>query len=55
MQGKCAEAEQLLRQAQAMREKALGPEHPDVAASLNYRARLLKAQVRAVRNSQDLS
>ena len=34
-EGKYAEAEPLHRRALAMREKALGPEHPDVAQSLN--------------------
>ncbi|CAN0553959.1 unnamed protein product, partial [Ectocarpus sp. 12 AP-2014] len=30
--------------SEGIREKALGPEHPDVASSLNSRAGLLKAQ-----------
>ena len=38
-----AEAEPLYKQALAIREKALGPEHPDVAQSLeNYSALLRK-------------
>ena len=51
-QGKYAEAEPLYERSQAIREKALGPEHPDVAQSLNNRAFLLKSQVRAVINFQ---
>ena len=35
----------------AIREKALGPEHPDVAKSLNNLARLLPEQ-RSIRESQ---
>jgi len=36
-QGQYAKAESLFQQALALREKALGPEHPDVATSLeNY-------------------
>ena len=46
-QGKYNEAEPLYERSQAIREKVLGPEHPDVAQSLNNRALLLKAQVRA--------
>ncbi len=40
MQGKYAEAELLNKRALAIREKALGLEHPDVAASLNNLAAL---------------
>ena len=36
-QGNYAEAEPLYQRALAIREKALGPEHPDTAASLNNR------------------
>ncbi|MCH6578498.1 MAG: CHAT domain-containing protein, partial [Proteobacteria bacterium] len=43
-QGKYAEAEPLHKRALAIREKALGPEHPDVATSLNNLAELYKAQ-----------
>ncbi len=39
-QGRYAEAEPLHRRALAIREKALGPDHPDVAASLNNLASL---------------
>ena len=39
----------------AIREKALGPDHPDVAQSLNNRAVLLEAQVRVVRIFQEIS
>lgn len=45
MQGKYAEAEPLYERSQAIREKMLGPEHPDVAQSLHNRAELLKKQV----------
>jgi len=40
--GDYAGAEPLLRQALAIREKALGPDHPDVANSLNNLAGLLE-------------
>ena len=39
-----AEARPLYERALAIREKALGPEHPDAAASLNNLAGLLEAQ-----------
>lgn len=42
-----AEVEPLYGRSQAIREKALGPEHPDPATSFNNRALLLTAQVRA--------
>jgi len=42
--GRYSEAEPLLQRALAIREKALGPEHPDVAASLNNLAALYDAQ-----------
>lgn len=45
IQGKYAEAEALYERSQAILEKALGPEHPDVAGILNERAGLLQAQV----------
>ena len=38
-----AEAEPLYRRALAIREKSLGPEHPDVAVGLNNLAVLLRA------------
>ena len=41
IQGKFAEAEPLYERSQVIREKVLGPEHPDVAQSLNNRAGLL--------------
>ena len=44
LQGKYAEAEPLYQRSLAIREKALGPEHPDVAQSLNNLALLYKAQ-----------
>ncbi|CAM9457830.1 unnamed protein product [Ectocarpus sp. 12 AP-2014] len=43
-QGKYSEAKPLHEKAQAIQEKLLGPEHPDVATSLNNRAELLTAQ-----------
>ena len=43
-QGKYAEAEPLFRRALAISEKALGPEHPNVAKELNNLAALLQAQ-----------
>ncbi|CAM9971540.1 unnamed protein product [Ectocarpus sp. 8 AP-2014] len=46
MTGKYAEAEPLYERSQAIQEKVLGPEHPDVATSLNNRASLLESQVR---------
>lgn len=55
IQGKYTEAELLHERLQALREKVLGPEHPDVAASLNNRAFLLMGKVRTVRFFQDLS
>ena len=44
--GQYAEAEPLLQRALQIREKALGPEHPDVATSLNNLAVLYRAQGR---------
>ncbi len=46
-QGKYAEAEPLLKRALAIREKALGPEHPHVAQSLENYAALLRQTARA--------
>lgn len=43
-QGKCAEAVPLYRQSLGIREKTLGPEHPDVAESLNNLAGVLRSQ-----------
>eukprot|EP00903_Cladosiphon_okamuranus_P009156 g8749.t1 len=43
-QGKHDLAEPLYERSLAIREKALGPEHPDVAHSLNKRALLLESQ-----------
>ncbi len=43
-QGKYAQAIPLAQRALAIREKALGPEHPDVATSLNGLALLYQAQ-----------
>lgn len=44
-QGRYAEADPLLKRSQAIQEKALGPEHPDVATVLMSRGALLKMQV----------
>ena len=43
-QGKYAQAEPLLQRSLAIREKGLGPEHPDVAQSLNNLAELYRTQ-----------
>src|SRR4029453_730245 len=45
-QGRYAEAEPRYQRALAIREKALGPEHPDVAQSLNNLASLYQTQGR---------
>ncbi len=45
-QGRYAEAEPLYQRSLAIREKALGPEHSDVAQSLNNLAALYDAQGR---------
>ena len=45
-QGRYAEAEPLYKRALAIREKALGPDHPDVARSLNNLAELYENQGR---------
>lgn len=45
LQGKLDEAEAPMREALAIRRKALGMEHPLVAESLNNLAQLLRAQV----------
>ena len=43
-QGKYGDAEPLYRRSLAIREKALGADHPDAAQSLNNLAALYKAQ-----------
>lgn len=45
MQGNYTQAETLYERAQAIREKVLGPQHPDMADLLNNRAILLNLQV----------
>jgi tetratricopeptide (TPR) repeat protein len=45
-QGRYAEAEPLYKRSLAIREKALGPDHPDVALSLNNLAGLYDNQGR---------
>lgn len=49
-QGKHAEAEALAELSQAIHQKALGPEHSDVALSLSNRADVLYRQVREGKN-----
>ena len=44
-QGKYEEALPLYKRSRAIREKVLGPDHPDVAQSLNNEAVLLQAMV----------
>ena len=44
-QGRYADAEPLFKRSLAIREKALGPNHPDVALSLNNLASLYKIKV----------
>ena len=39
------EADELLRRAIGIQEKALGPDHPGLASSLSSRADVLQAQV----------
>ncbi len=42
--GKYDEAEPLYRRALAIKEKALGPQHPNTATSINNLAELLRSQ-----------
>ena len=44
-QGKLEEAAPLYKRSRAIRETVLGPDHPDVAESLNNEALLLKQMV----------
>jgi tetratricopeptide (TPR) repeat protein len=46
-QGQYAEAEALYKRSLAIKEKALGPDHPDVATSLENLAVLCRATNRA--------
>ncbi len=46
-QGRYAEAEPLYQRSLAINEKALGPEHPDVARTLENYAALLRLTARA--------
>ncbi len=48
-QGRYADAEPLYKRALAIREKALGPNHPDVASSLNNLAELYRTRRAAMR------
>lgn len=45
-QGKYTEADPLYERSLAVREKVLGPDHPDLTLSLNNRAELLLVQVK---------
>ena len=54
-QGRLDEAGPLYDRSLAIREKALGPDHPHVATALNNRAALLRDQVRAMTILQDIS
>ncbi len=45
LQGRCAEAEPLYKRALAIKEKVLGPEHPEVATSLSNLGLLLNYSV----------
>ncbi len=45
-QGRYADAEPLYKRSLAIREKALGPDHPDVASSLNNLGSLYENQGR---------
>ncbi len=45
LQGRYAEAEPLYKRALAIKEKVLGPEHPEVATSLNNLGLLLNYSV----------
>ena len=49
MQGNHGDAKPLYERSLAIREKVLGPDHPDVASSLNNLAMLLNNQVRVDR------
>lgn len=49
-QGDFNKAEELFRQSLAMQERALGPDHPDVATTLNTLAALLMETVRMFRH-----
>lgn len=55
LQGRYSEAEPLYRRSLDIRERSLGPEHPDVAQSLNDQAELLRAQVIIAREVWDVS
>ena len=53
LQGRYDEAEALCEQSQAIREKVLGPDHPDVADSLYVRALSMYQQVSGNASSVD--
>ena len=52
-QGKHGEADALHLRAIGIQEKALGPDHPDLAKSLGNRANVLKAQVLRLSPGED--
>ena len=54
-EGRYAKAEPLYQRALAIREKALGPEHPDVATSLNNLAALYQPRATTPRPSRSTS
>ncbi len=54
-QGRYAEAEPLYKRSLAIREKALGPDHPDVATALNNLAELYKDRAATPRPSRSTS
>lgn len=47
IQGEYAEAVEMYERCQMIREKALRPDHPDLASTFNNRAGLLESMVRA--------
>ena len=47
-QGKYIDAEELYGRSQAIKEKVLGPRHPDIASGLNNQALLWGKRVRIV-------
>ena len=54
-QGRYAEAEPLYKRSLAIREKALGPDHPDVATALNNLAELYTTRAATPRPSRSTS
>ena len=52
-QGEYAEANRLYLRVIEIGEKTLGPDHLDLATTLNNRAELLRVQVRVIRNFEE--